>query len=370
MQSLSAKPNILDLFSGCGGFSLGFRQEGYNILVANDKWKTALDTYSNNFPKVTTILGNVNDRRIQHQIVENCKEKIDIIIGGPPCQAYSLAGTRDPEDPRGKLFQSYIKIVEKIQPKVFVMENVNAIQSMKHFKPDTPIEIKTKIQKEIMQLKLQNKKISINELNNQIEEHLIPVTELIIKTFKDIDYNAKFKTLNSADYGVPQERKRIFFIGTNTDKNICFPEKTHAKNKEESPELLPYVTLRESIGNLPFPNISVNDELYTENNYTYIYMSRNRRRTWDEASYTIQAGQRHIPLHPASPPMEYVKKDKWKFGDGYTRRLSVKECARIQTFPDDFVFCGTLSNKYKQIGNAVPPLLAKHIAKAVKELLV
>jgi len=138
---LDSKPTVVDLFSGCGGFSLGFKQAGYNLLVANDKWKTALDTYSKNFPSVTTILGDVNDRRIQHQIVESCKKEIDVVIGGPPCQAYSLAGMRDPEDPRGKLFQSYFDIVEKIQPKAFVMENVKAIRSMKHFKPDTSPEI-------------------------------------------------------------------------------------------------------------------------------------------------------------------------------------------------------------------------------------
>ncbi|MFC1803612.1 DNA cytosine methyltransferase [Thermoproteota archaeon] len=366
---MDSKLTVVDLFSGCGGLSLGFKQAGYNIMVANDKWKAALNTYSINFPSVVTILGDVNDRSIQHQIVESCKEKNEVVIGGPPCQAYSLAGTRDPEDPRGKLFQSYVDIVEKIQPKAFVMENVKAIRSMKHFKQDTPHEIKKKFQKEIMQLKMQKKKISINELNNQIEEHLIPVTELITKTFKDIKYEVKFETLNSADYGVPQERQRVFFIGTNTGKNINFPEKTHIKNKEENPNLLPYVTLKDSIGHFPFPTIAEDDELYNEDNYSYIYMSRNRRRTWKEASYTIQAGQRHIPLHPASPPMKYVEKDKWKFGEGYSRRLSVKECARIQTFPDTFKFLGNIVNKYKQIGNAVPPLLAKKIALVVKDML-
>jgi len=220
-----------------------------------------------------------------------------------------------------------------------------------------------------MQLKMQKKKISINELNNQIEEYLIPVTELINKTFKEINYEVQFKTLNSADYGIPQERQRVFFIGTRIGKKIRFLKKTHTKNKKNS-DLLPYVTLRDSIGDLPFPDISEDDDFYDEDNFTYIYMSRNRRRSWEEASYTIQAGQRHIPLHPASPPMEYVKKDKWQFGNGYSRRLSVKECARIQTFPDNFVFCGTLSNKYRQIGNAVPPLLAKQIAEVVKEQLV
>ena len=111
MQHLDSKPTVVDLFSGCGGFSLGFKEAGYNIIVANDKWKTALNTYSKNFPSVTAILGDVNDRCIQHQIVESCTAEIDVVIGGPPCQSWSLAGAmKGINDSRGKLF--YISLTE------------------------------------------------------------------------------------------------------------------------------------------------------------------------------------------------------------------------------------------------------------------
>jgi len=154
----------------------------------------------------------------------------------------------------------------------------------------------------------------------------------------------------------------VFFIGTKSKKKIRFPRITHSN--KVTLDLKPYVTLKEAIGDLPFPGVSEEDEVYS-GSYSPIYMSRNRRRSWNEVSFTIQAGQRHIPLHPGSPPMTKVGEDKWRFGDVPIRRLSVRECARIQTFPDSFEFCGSTVQKYRQIGNAVPPLLSKKVAESV-----
>lgn len=356
----------LDLFSGCGGLSLGFEQAGFVVKRANDIWGIALKTFSRNFSQAITIQGDINKPEIQDRIVELCNNEIDVVIGGPPCQAYSLAGSRDPEDPRGKLFNSYVDIVEKIQPKAFVIENVKGILSMKHFRIDTPKETKEKHMEIIKARKSKSQKVSIESLNYHIEDYLIPVTELITSTFERIGYNVEFRLLNSAKYGVPQERLRVFFIGTKSKRKIRFPRITHSN--KVTLDLKPYVTLKEAIGDLPFPGVSKEDEVYI-GSYSPIYMSRNRRRGWNEVSFTIQAGQRHIPLHPGSPPMTKVGEDKWKFGDDPQRRLSIRECARVQTFPDSFEFYGKTGYKYKQIGNAVPPLLGKKVAESVLNLL-
>lgn len=356
----------LDLFSGCGGLSLGFEQAGFKVKLANDIWSIALKTFVKNFSHVITIQGDINKPEIQRQIVEACNNEIDIVIGGPPCQAYSLAGSRDPEDPRGKLFNSYVDIVKKIKPKAFVIENVKGILSMKHFRIGTPEKIKERHMEIIRERKSKSQKVSIESLNYHIENYLIPVTKLITNTFKKIGYKVEFTQLNSANYGVPQERLRVFFIGTKSGKKIKFPRITHSNKR--TLDLKPYVTLKEAIGDLPFPEVSKEDEVYI-GSYSPIYMSRNRRRGWNEVSYTIQAGQRHIPLHPESPPMTKMGEDEWKFGDGPIRRLSVRECARVQTFPDSFEFYGSTAYKYKQIGNAVPPLLGKKVAESVLDLL-
>lgn len=360
--------DTLDLFSGCGGLSLGFEQAGFHVKVANDIWKTALESFNLNFPEANIVHGDLNKEETRNTIIDACDGAIDVIIGGPPCQAYSLAGNRDPDDPRGKLFSSYIEIVKTLNPKVFVVENVKGILSMKHFHDKTPKEIRDKYNEFHKNRRSQNQKVSIDSLVKEVDNYLIPVPELIKNRFEEIGYKTDYRLFNSADYGVPQQRQRVFFIGTNTENKIIFPEKTHSKNKEDN--LPQWKTLRDALGTMPFPELGPDDEVY-DGSFSYIYMSRNRRRSWDEASFTIQAGQRHIPLHPGSPPMKKLGKDEWQFGKNgeCQRRLSVRECARIQTFPDSFKLVGNTSNKYKQIGNAVPSLLAKNMAYAVKKML-
>ena len=361
-----ASLNVLSLFTGCGGLDRGFKQAGFEILAANDIWKVALKTFKLNNPQVIIIPGNITKGKVQEKIINATSQRIDVVLGGPPCQAYSLAGTRDPEDPRGKLFQAYVGIVDEVRPSIFVMENVSGILSMRHFREGIPEKEKQKVKETIKKRKSKKKKVSIEKLNAKMAEYLIPVPELIQSTFKKLEYRVKWKPLNAANYGVPQSRKRVFFVGTRLNKPIVFPAQRHSKDPNTLLE--PWVTLKHAIGNLPFPGISEGDEVY-EGGFSPIYMSRNRRRGWKEVSYTIQAGARHIPLHPGCPPMKKIGKDKWVFGDGPIRRLSVKECALIQKFPEDFVFLGNTQEKYKQIGNAVPPLLAYRIAKCIKQML-
>ncbi|MFW5702604.1 MAG: DNA cytosine methyltransferase [Candidatus Dojkabacteria bacterium] len=178
--------------------------------------------------------------------------------------------------------------------------------------------------------------------------------EVITREFADIGYDVKYKLHNAKDFDVPQDRQRVFIVGTRTDikANFVFPKKSKEKT-----------TLKDAIYNLPDPDVSdVCDPPYSSR-----YMSRNRKRGWEEVSYTIPAMAKQVTLHPSSPDMRKVGKDKWEFGDSNeTRRFSWQEAALIQTIPKQVEFQGNLLSKYKQIGNAVPVNLASHMAKQLK----
>lgn len=302
---------VLSLFSGCGGMDLGFEQAGHEIIWANDIDKWACKTYEKNF----SIKPLKEDIRNVKQFPD-----ADIVIGGYPCQGFSLAGNRDAFDKRNYMYLEFARALDTVQPKMFVAENVKGVI--------TPFKSAPR------------------------------ALDLMEKKFRSCGYRVTSRLLNAKDYGVPQDRERLFIVGIRTDlnKEYVFPKKTHGKAP-----LKPYVTLREAIGDLPPPK---KGEYYDHTGFSSRYMSRNRIRGWDQVSYTIQASGRHAPLHPSCPPMRKVEQDVWKFTDdiGKYKRLSVRESARIQTFPDGFILAGSLNSKYKQIGNAVPPLLAKVIA--------
>ncbi len=323
---------IASLFSGCGGLDLGFTNVGFKMVYANDFDKMCWETFEKNHSV------KIDGR----SIVEVKSEEIpnaDGFIGGPPCQSWSLAGEmRGIKDKRGQLFYEYIRILKDKKPKFFLAENVPGIISKTH----------------------------------------LPTFKNIIKEFENVGYNVTYKLLNAADYGVPEERKRVIVVGFRKELgiNFEFPEPTHSEAGKTKPK---WVSLKEAIGNLPksIPakeKNKTNDELEFSNQehmnggFSTIYMSRNRRKNWDEPSFTIQAGGRHAPLHPSSAKMVNVGPDEWKFeGENPKhRRLSVRECARIQTFPDDFIFYYTnIADGYKMIGNAVPVKLAEVIAKKI-----
>jgi DNA (cytosine-5)-methyltransferase 1 len=324
---------IASLFSGAGGLDLGFRQAGFDIIWANEYDSDIWETYEKNHSE--TVLDRRSIVDIEAEEVPDC----DGIVGGPPCQSWSEAGSmRGIEDTRGQLFFDFIRILAEKQPKFFLAENVPGILHDKH--KEALANIKT--------------------------------------MFKECGYNLSFALLNSSDYKIPQDRKRVFFIGyrKDLDLNYNFPKSTTGiKNKK--------ITLRQAIGDLKDSVIPAKEKNYSNlddckvpnheymtGGFSSIFMSRNRVRSWEEQSYTIQAGGRHAPLHPQAPKMEYVKKNKRIFVKGKEhlyRRLSVRECARIQTFPDNFFFYyDKVSNGYKMIGNAVPVRLAKQLALKVK----
>lgn len=310
--------DVLSLFCGCGGMDLGFEQAGHRVIWANDIDKTACETYTKNF-SIKPLIKDIRRMR-----VFPCA---DVVIGGYPCQGFSLAGNRDAFDKRNYMYLEFARVLETVQPKIFVAENVKGVI--------VPFKSSTR------------------------------ALDLMEQKFATCGYRVTSQLLNAKDYGVPQDRERVFIVGVRKDlgREYVFPKKTHGK-----PPLKPYETLRETIGDLPEPK---EGEYYDHTGFSSRYMSRNRIRGWDQVSYTIQASGRHAPLHPSCPPMRKAEKDVWEFTDDITkyRRLSVRESARIQTFPDDFVFCGSLNSKYKQIGNAVPPLLAKVIASQLDHLI-
>ncbi|MFI3162947.1 MAG: DNA cytosine methyltransferase [Bacillota bacterium] len=322
---------IVSLFSGAGGLDLGFEQAGFEIIYANEYDKEIWDTYRKNH---SAPLDTRDIRKIKSEEIPDC----DGIIGGPPCQSWSEAGAlRGINDDRGKLFYEYMRIIKDKQPKFFVAENVSGMLADIHS----------------------------------------DAVKNIIEGFEECGYNLTINLVNAADYGVPQDRKRVFYIGIRKDINakFKFPEPFDKK-----------ITLQEAIGDLKdsvLPALEKNktngndckvlNHEYMTGGFSTIYMSRNRVRGWDEQSFTIQAGGRHAPLHPQAPKMEFVEQNKRIFVEGREhlyRRLSVRECARIQTFPDKFEFVYTnITAAYKMIGNAVPARLARVVALELAQIL-
>lgn len=305
------------LFAGCGGLDLGFKNASFNIIWANDNNKKVESTYRYNHKDTELIIKSLVD--IKSEEIPEC----DIIIGGPPCQSWSLAGAmKGKEDSRGQLFYEYVRVIKDKRPMAFVAENVKGIVSKAHIE-------------------------SFNE---------------IVDMFKESGYTVTYKLVNAKDYGVPQDRERVFIVGIRNDLKVSyeFPEATHEKGN--------YVTLETAIGDL-----RDNPGEWMEGSFSPIFMSRNRRRSWDEVAFTVQASGRQTQIHPDSPEMEKIEKDKWQFkeeSNRKVRRMSVRECARIQTFPDEFKFLGEpINENYKMIGNAVPVKLAEAVARKLRECL-
>lgn len=324
---------VVSLFAGAGGLDLGFEKAGFDIIWANEYDKDIWETYEKNFPN--TILDKRSIVNIKSDEIPDC----DGIIGGPPCQSWSEAGAqRGLADHRGQLFFEFIRVLKDKKPLFFLAENVAGMLQKRH------------------------------------EEAFW----YIVKQFEESGYNLSFKLLNAKDYEVPQDRKRVFFVGIRKDLNLKF--------------IFPYpsaklLTLKDAIWDLKDSAIPAREGNYTNGdkcivpNHEYmiggfstIYMSRNRVRGWDEPSFTIQAGGRHAPIHPQAPKMILVEKNKRIFAPGYEhlyRRLTVRECARIQTFPDTHIFYyKNVAAGYKMVGNAVPVNLAYVLAIKIKECIL
>jgi len=322
---------IVSFFAGAGGLDLGFQNAGFDVIWANEYDGEIWETYQKNHPH--TVL----DKRSIVEIPADEVPECDGIIGGPPCQSWSEAGSlRGIHDKRGQLFFDFIRILEAKQPKFFLAENVSGMLIDRH-----------------------------SEALNNIKE-----------LFKNagIGYELSFQMLNASDFEVPQDRKRVFFVGIRKDLNFKFQFPIPLKNKITLEQAI--FDLKDSVvpakeGNKTNKeNCKIPNNEYMIGGFSSMFMSRNRVRSWDEQSFTIQAGGRHAPIHPQAPKMKFIEQNIREFVKGKEelyRRLSVRECARIQTFPDNFIFYYThISAGYKMIGNAVPVNLAKHIAMSIK----
>jgi len=302
---------LVSLFAGAGGLDLGFENMGFKTIWANDIDPDACTTHSN-WSTANVVCGDISK-------IDFCDiPESDVIAGGFPCQGFSLAGPRKIDDSRNGLYKYFVKLVEEKQPLAFVAENVKGILT----------------------------------LGNGM------IIEAIIQDFSSRGYNVYPQLLNAADYGVPQDRWRVVLFGFRKDMNVTdfsFPKPFQKK-----------VVLSDILWDFPDPN----PEDYLEGSFSSRYMSRNRKRNWDQVSFTIPAMGKQIALHPSSPDMIKVDKDLWAFGDtSTTRRLSWQEAAAIQTFPRNMFFSGNLVSKYKQIGNAVPVKLAEIIALQISNIL-
>lgn len=301
----------VSLFCGAGGLDLGFENAGFRTVWANDFDADACKTHQN-WSKAEVICGDIS--RVDIALIPDS----DIILGGFPCQGFSLSGPRKIDDSRNVLYKHYVKIVAEKQPLAFVGENVKGLLTMG---------------------------------NGEI-------IEAIIEDFSACGYDVFYQLLNARKFGVPQDRERVIICGFRKDLQI------HSFEIVEPG--IPEVTLRQALKDLP----KAKKEEICYAPYSSRYMSRNRKRDWNQVSYTIPAMAKQVTLYPGSPDMVKLDKDLWRFGDtGETRRLSWREAAAIQTFPKNIEFSGDLISIYKQIGNAVPVKLAEYVAMQLRQIL-
>lgn len=336
--------NLISLFSGAGGLDLGFHKAGFHTVIANEFDPKICPTFRANFPDVNLVEGDI--RQIPESAFPSNKNcdlngpyNVHGIIGGPPCQSWSEAGSlKGIEDDRGQLFFDYIRILKETQPLFFVAENVSGMLAGRNS----------------------------------------AAVKNFIELFKEAGYYVNLKMLNANDFDVPEDRDRVFYIGFRRDLGIeKFEYPTPLKHKP---------TLRESIWDLKDSAIPAKPKNKTNGNacvvpnheyfigdYSTIFMSRNRVRSWDEPGFTVQASGRQAQLHPNAPKMIKIEPNKQIFVPGQEslyRRMTVREVARVQTFPDDFKFIyDDVNMGYKMVGNAVPVNLAYHVAMQIRRTL-
>lgn len=326
--------NLISLFSGAGGLDRGFHKAGFYTEVANEYDAKICPTFRANFPNVKLIEGDI--RKIDSS---QFPDNICGIIGGPPCQSWSEGGAlRGIEDARGQLFYDYIRILRDKQPLFFVAENVSGMLAQR----------------------------------NSV------AVQSFLKLFDEAGYHVTMKMLNANDYDVPEDRDRVFYVGFRKDLGV---------KEFEFPTPLSYKpTLKDAIWDLKdnaIPALEKNktngdacvvpNHEYFVGSFSSIYMSRNRVRSWSEPGFTVQASGRQCQLHPQAPKMEKIHANLRMFVKGSEdlyRRMTVREVARVQSFPDDYVFLyNDVNYGYKMIGNAVPVNLAYHLAMQIKRTL-
>ena len=345
------KKNVIDLFCGAGGFSYGFENAGYNIKMALDNWKDAIETFNQNHTNKVGICKNIYDFTNEEIKQFGIKNSIKGIIGGPPCQGFSMVGLRDEKDDRNTLYLQYVRFVENIMPEFFILENVKGLLTLKkgHFKED------------------------------------------ILKRFNELGYNVNYKVLRASEYRVPQNRERVFFVGLRRDifknKEFVFPEKSNIT-----------ITTKDAISDLP--SLDKNEEHYLYksepcNRYQELMRKNSLSVLNNEVTNHTEQTKKIVSLIPDGGNIKFLPKEYYKIRNYNTafkrmdssqpsntidcghrnyfhykenRIPTVRESARIQSFPDNFKFLGSKTSQYTQVGNAVPPLLSQAMAEAVNKM--
>lgn len=329
-------PTAVSLFSGCGGSDAGVISAGFDVVMANDILPYAKDVYLANFPETEYKLGSVCD-------IESFP-KAELLVGCYPCQGFSQGGAREADRKVNTLYLEFARALTDIEPKAFIAENVSGLKrsTYRHI------------------------------LEDQIDR--------FSKAGK-FGYDIYWKQVNAHDYGVAQERKRLVIVGIRKDIGVgfCFPEATHGPGSVRN-----YCDIATALEGLPhWPQGE-----FCEDPFHWYYLSRNRRRDWNEISKTIVSHMRHMPLHPCSPKLVRIHTDKWEFETSDpARRFSYREAARLQGFlakytthGGDLIFPDTvesgksyleynvLRHRYKVVGNAVPPPMFEEIANALPKI--
>ncbi|MGZ9755964.1 DNA cytosine methyltransferase [Mycoplasma sp. 246B] len=316
---------LLDLFAGCGGLTYGFVKNGFVITDTVEFWKPALDTYNLNFNQ-DAFVNDITDPKVLEYLKNNYAHNIDVIIGGFPCQGYSMAGKRDKDDNRNQLYKYTIKVIEDIQPSLFVLENVKGILSFKEHDGN----------------------LVINK---------------IIDKLHSIGYYAKYILLDASNFGVPQKRQRVIFIGAKQHQK----EKVDKVIKMLENTFLPIKTVYDAISDLENVSEDVKwNHIFSKHSPKMFEKIKNtqpgkspmknysdafKRQFYDRPATTVKENHGGVHLHP---------KLHWV--------MTPRELARLQSFPDDFIFTSSKSNILKQIGNAVPPKLSEEIAKIINKV--
>ena len=344
----NSKPTVIDLFCGCGGLSFGFVEAGFNVVLGIDHWKDAITTFENTHNNAKGLVADLFNETPKEISTKTGIKKVDLIIGGPPCQGFSIAGKRIIDDERNKLYKSFVDFVKFYKPSVFLMENVPNIVSM----------------------------------GQGI------VKDTIINDFESLGYKVVCKVLLASDFGVPQNRRRAFFIGTKNNNEFIFPESINQKT----------VSSKEAISDLAENTIIDGTKYKTEPKSDYQKMIRKgsdsifNHEITNHSDQTVEiismvpdgGNYKNLPielqktrnvniawtrLNSEKPSFTIDTGHRHHFHYKFNRVPTVRESARIQSFPDNFIFLGSKTSQYKQVGNAVPPLLAKVLAEEIKKYL-